>query len=66
MTQFATLNTFLAQCPNAAQPISETEAWVNYWDSQGTMKVYSTAYKNLVANVPTVQSDVRTLEDYYD
>jgi len=33
---------------------------------QGSLKVYSTAYKNLVANISTVTADVKILEADYD
>jgi hypothetical protein len=53
------INGFLAGCPNAPVPadVATTENWAKYWKSQGTMNLYSTAYKNLVSNMTTVKAD---------
>jgi hypothetical protein len=61
-----TINGFLAGCPNASADIATTESWMKYWKAQGTMKLYSTAYKNLVSNMATVKADANDLETAYD
>ena len=63
---FPELNQFLAACPNAAADIATTESWAKYWSNQGTMKLYSTAYKNILKNESTVLADVHTLTADYD
>ena len=50
-SDFAELNTYLAGCPNAAADIATTESWAKYWGNASTMKLYSTAYKNLRNNM---------------
>ena len=60
------LNTYLAGCPDASADIATTANWFTYWKSQGEMKVYSTAYKNLVANMGTIKTDANTLETDFD
>jgi len=66
MADMPELGTYLQGCPDAAADIATTAGWFNYWKSAGTMKVYSTAYKNLIGNMPTVKADVATLEDDFD
>ena len=60
------LNGFLAGCPDASADIAVTAGWFTYWKSQGEMKVYSTAYKNVVGNMATISADATTLEADYD
>jgi hypothetical protein len=60
------LNGFLANCPNASAAIATTEGWAKYWKSQGTMKIYSQGYHNLMQNKATLMTDVGLLEDDYD
>lgn len=40
--------------------------WFKYWKAQGEMKVYSTAYKNVVGNMATIKADVKLLETSFD
>lgn len=60
------LNGFLAGCPDAAADIAVTADWFKYWKSQGEMKVYSTAYKNVVGQMETIKTDVDALSTDYD
>jgi hypothetical protein len=60
------LGTFLAACPDASADIATTSNWFKYWKSQGTMKVYSTAYKNVINNMPTIKTDANTMETDFD
>ena len=66
MNDMPELNTFLAGCPDASANVATTESWMSYWKGQGTMKVYSTAYKNLVHNMSTVTDDVHTMTADYE
>jgi len=36
----------MAGCPSEAADWATLQGWYKYWKAQGTMKVYSTAYKN--------------------
>ena len=66
LQQMPEISIMLGNCPTAAADISTVEYWGSYWLNQGTLKVYSTAYKNLVANISTVTADVKILEADYD
>jgi len=60
------INSFMTQCPTVAADFAVVGNWFKYWKAQGTMKVYSTAYKNVVGNMPTIKADVAVLETDYD
>ena len=60
------LKGFLDGCSDAKDDIEVTENWFKYWKGQGEMKVYSTIYKNVVANMPTIKKDADTMEDDFD
>lgn len=66
MADMPELHTYLGGCPDAAADVATTANWFTYWKSQGEMKVYSTAYKNLVANMATIKTDATTLESDFD
>ena len=65
-SDFAELNTFLAGCPNAAADIATTESWATYWGNASTMKLYSTAYKNLRNNMSEASDDINAITSDYD
>ena len=56
----------LGNCSQAFGDISTVEGWGAYYMMQGSLKVYSTAYKNLVANISTVTADIKILEADYN
>jgi len=56
----------LTGCPNAKADIDAMDNWFKYWKAQGEMKVYSTAYKNVVGNMSTIKDDSSKLETAYD
>ena len=60
------LGGFLKSCPDAATDVAATANWFNYWKGQGEMKVYSTAYKNVVGNMDTIKADVKIMETDFD
>lgn len=60
------LSGWLAACPDAKADIATVGTWFKYWKAQGEMKVYGTAYKNVVGNMPTIKTDVAKLETDYD
>ena len=66
LQQMPEISIMLGNCPQANADISTVESWGSYWLNQGTLKVYSTAYKNLVSNISTVTADVKILEADYD
>ena len=66
LTQIPVLTGFLGNCPNASADVQTVEAWGKYWESQGSLKVYSTAYRNLVGNISTVTADVSILSDDFN
>lgn len=65
-TDLPSLNGFMAQCPDAAADFAVVGNWWKTWKAEGTMKVYSTAYKNVVSNMATIKADVKILEHDYD
>lgn len=67
------MKTFMSSCPqNVKDDWATVGTWFQYWKAQGEMKVYGTAYKNLVSNMSTLKSDISVLEadwdksDWYD
>ena len=66
LSQMPEISIMLGNCPEANADISTVEYWGGFWLNQGTLKVYSTAYKNLTANISTVTSDVNLLTDDFD
>jgi len=66
------LNSFVSSCPAQVQTdVGVLKNWFNYWKAQGEMKVYQTAYKNVIGNfdqIKTVSKDIETkydAKDYY-
>ena len=66
MSEMPEMKKMLDGCPKAKADIDTTEGWYKYWKSQGEMKVYSTAYKNVVNNMSTIKKDANTMEDDFD
>ena len=66
MSEMPEMKKMLDGCPKAKSDIDTTEGWYKYWKSQGEMKVYSTAYKNVVNNMSTIKKDASTMEDDFD
>ena len=64
--QMSNIEGWLSACPNASADLQTVADWGNYWMNQGSLKVYSTAYKNLTGNISTLMADVHLLEDDYD
>ena len=60
------LNSYMAGCPNATADFAVVQNWFKYYKAQGEMKVYSTLYRNVVANMSTVTADAKQLESYFD
>jgi hypothetical protein len=56
----------LAACPDAQADFDVLGNWYKYWKTQGTMKVYSTAYKNVTGNMSTIKTHVSSLETDFD
>ena len=64
--QMSNIEGFLSACPNASADLKTVADWGHYWMNQGSLHVYSTAYKNLTGNISTLMADVHLLEDDYD
>lgn len=47
ISQMPILNGFFQGCPDASVDINITANWYKYWANQGTLKTYSTAYRNI-------------------
>ena len=60
------LKTFTEGCPDAKADFDTTAAWFKYWKAQGEMKVYSTAYKNVVAHMTEIKADASKISDDYN
>jgi len=66
-TDLPQLNGFISKCPAAVtSDWAIVGNWFKYWKAQGEMKVYSTAYKNIVGNMAEIKTDVKTLEGFFD
>jgi len=65
------LKTFTENCPDAKADFDTTANWFKYWKAQGEMKVYSTAYKNVIAHMDEIKTEASkidtdyTAKDYY-
>ena len=59
------LKSFTAACPDAEADFDKTAAWFKYWKAQGEMKVYSTAYKNVIAHMDEIKVDAGHISDDY-
>ena len=56
---------FLQGCPDAATDIVVVQNWYKYWKSAGLMKVYSAVFKNIVANLDTVEAVADNISTSY-
>ena len=66
-TDIPEFKTFMSACPADVQTDFQAVGnWYKFWKAQGEMKVYSTAYKNVVGNMAAIKADVQTLEGYFD
>ena len=59
------LATFTANCPDAKADFDTTAAWFKYWKGQGEMKVYSTAYKNVIAHMEEIKTEASQIDTDY-
>ena len=66
MKDMPELTQWLDGSPDAAADIATTEGWLKYWKAQGSMKVYSTAYKNVISNMAEIKEDAGKLATYWD
>jgi len=66
MTDMPELNSFLAACPNAATDVATVENWAKYWMEQPTKKLYLTGYRNVMANIKTIDADIDIMVDDYN
>ena len=62
---FPELLGFLAACPDASAAVNGTKSYLTYWAGQGTMKIYSTGYRNLRAHKSEVVADANIIENDY-
>jgi len=61
------LNSYLSTCPaDVKTDWAQVGTWFKYWKAQGEMKVYGTAYKNVVGNMSTIKADAKVLEGDFD
>jgi len=51
--------------PTAQDDIVVLENYWKFWKSQGEMKVYQTAYKNIIGHMSDIKAQVAVLEDAY-
>jgi len=61
MADLPQFNSFMAACPDAQADFQVMANWWKYWKGQGELKVYQTAYKNLMSQMPTIKADASTL-----
>merc|ERR1711982_262947 len=56
----------VSKCPADAQADFAVIAnWYKFWRGQGEMKVYQTAYKNIVGNMSTLKADADKISNEY-
>lgn len=66
MSDMPYIKTTMDACTDAKADIDVTGHWFNYWKTQGEMKVYGTAYKNVLHDMDTVKADAGKVKDFYD
>ena len=61
------LNSFMDSCPAEVKADKDVVSnWFKYWKGQGEMKVYQTAYKNVIGNFDTIKTTANALAKKYD
>ena len=61
------LNSYMDSCPAEVKADKDVVSnWFKYWKGQGEMKVYQTAYKNLVGNFDDIKKTANELAKKYD
>jgi hypothetical protein len=60
------IKSYLSACTDATADVQVVGDWYRYWKDQGTMKVYQTAYGNVIHNMDTIKADASTMEADYD
>ena len=61
------INSFMDTCPASVKADEDVvKGWFNYWKGQGEMKVYQTAYKNVVGNFEQIKTIANGIADKYD
>jgi len=53
----------MAACPDAQADFAVVGNWFKYWKSQGEMKIYQSAYKNILGNMATLKADAGKIDD---
>ena len=57
------MSTCSAQVQSDRQVLGD---WFHYWKGQGEMKVYQTAYKNIIGNFDEIKKIANGIADLYD
>merc|ERR1712157_414461 len=55
--------TSLGGCPDMWADWEVVKAWYRYWMTQGEMKIYQTAYTNVLHNMPTIKTTAGKIDD---
>jgi hypothetical protein len=67
LTDLPEMKTFDAGCSAGVKTDMKVVGdWIAHWKAAGTMKVYQTAYGNVMHNMPTIKADAATMEKDYD
>ena len=61
------IKSYMSSCPADVQADQQVVGdWFTYWKGQGEMKVYQTAYKNVVGNFSEIKKIANGMSDLYD
>jgi len=53
----------LADCPDAWADFQVVKNWYYYWEQQGEMKVYQSAYQNVLHNMAAIKTSASKIDD---
>merc|ERR1712151_46899 len=56
-------STSLAGCPDMWADFQVVKNWYYYWEQQGEMKVYQSAYTNVLHNMPAIKASASKIDD---
>merc|ERR1712241_810685 len=56
-------STSLAGCPDMWADFQVVKNWYYYWEQQGEMKVYQSAYQNVIHNMPAIKASASKIDD---
>jgi len=65
-TDIPEMTTAMQACPDALADYQAVGGWYKYWKGQGTLRVYQSAYTNVLHNMAAIKADVGIIETDYN